>query len=151
MSSNFIMDFNPKINENVDIFIYSHVPFVPVVENPVYKILTNSHAPTEEFNRYPFDVTTSGGTLCCRNLPVFRDYTGDNISEQNYFYIENTGTYWIWKNVRNVKYKGQCQYRRRLSGITETTDFDEIAEKCIFTSYKVNSLLSVGGEAKKKK
>lgn len=34
---------------------------------------------------------------------------------------------------------------------SDVPDFNEIAEKCVFTSYKVNSLLSVGGEAKKKK
>lgn len=53
-----------------------------------------------------------------------KDNTGDNISKWNQFYTEDTGIYWIWKNV-HCKYKGQMQYRRRLSGI-EGLDFDEV-------------------------
>ena len=58
-----------------------------------------------------------------------KDNTGDNISEKNYFYIENTGIYWIWKNVSGAKYKGQMQYRRRLEGIDENFDFDKIFDE----------------------
>ena len=126
MSSNFIMDFNPKINENVDIFIYSHVPFVPVVENPVYKILTNSHAPTEEFNRYPYDITTSGGTLYCRNLPVFRDYTGDNISDKNLMFNEYAGFYWILHNWELKDYIGMFHYRRYYNFLDEVPNIEKI-------------------------
>ena len=55
-----------------------------------------------------------------------KDNTGDNISSQNYFFVENTGTYWIWKNVHGAKYKGQMQYRRPLEGIDENFDFDGV-------------------------
>ena len=58
------------------------------------------------------------------NVCKLKDNTGDNISSQNYFYVENTGTYWIWKNVHGVKYKGQMQYRRPLDGINENFDFE---------------------------
>ena len=58
-----------------------------------------------------------------------KDNTGDNISEKNYFYIENTGIYWIWKNIKDAKYKGQMQYRRRLDGIDENFDFDKIFDE----------------------
>lgn len=68
----------------------------------------------------PLQVGASNGTNVCRT----KDNTGDNISDKNYFYIENTGTYWIWKNVHS-KIKGQMQYRRPLSGITEEFDFEK--------------------------
>lgn len=54
------------------------------------------------------------------------DNVGDNISGANYFYVENTGTYWAWKNVKDAKYKGQMQYRRPLEGVNENMDFDEV-------------------------
>ena len=54
-----------------------------------------------------------------------RDDTGDNISELNEFYTEDTGLYWIWKNVNDCKYKGQFQYRRRLLFPEYVVDFDE--------------------------
>lgn len=71
----------------------------------------------------PLQVGAANGTDVCRT----KDNTGDNISEKNYFYIENTGTYWIWKNV-NAKIKGQMQYRRPLSGVTEDFDFEKAFE-----------------------
>ena len=63
----------------------------------------------------PLQVGAANGTDVCRT----KDNTGDNISDKNYLYIENTGTYWIWKNVHGAKIKGQMQYRRPFSGITE--------------------------------
>lgn len=70
----------------------------------------------------PLQVGAANGTDVCRT----KDNTGDNISDKNYLYIENTGTYWIWKNVKGAKIKGQMQYRRPLSGISENTDFEEV-------------------------
>ena len=55
-----------------------------------------------------------------------KDNTGDNISHLNQYYVENTGLYWIWKNVKDAKYKGQTQYRRRFIEIDENTDFEKI-------------------------
>lgn len=52
-----------------------------------------------------------------------KDNTGKNISKWNQFYTEDTGIYWIWKNV-HCKYKGQMQYRRRLEGL-ENLDFEQ--------------------------
>lgn len=57
-----------------------------------------------------------------------KDNVGVNISFQNDFYSETTGTYWIWKNAPETKYIGQCQYRRRLQ-FQENEDFDKIFEK----------------------
>lgn len=62
------------------------------------------------------------------NVCDLKDNVGDNISSTNFFYVENTGTYWIWKNVHGAKYKGQMQYRRWLKGIDGKTDFDKIFE-----------------------
>ena len=76
----------------------------------------------------PLQVGAANG----KNVCDVKDNSGDNISSSNYFYIENTGTYWIWKNVKDAKYKGQMQYRRPLSGVTEEMNFEEV-----FTKYDV--------------
>lgn len=73
----------------------------------------------------PLQVGAANGTEVC----ALKDNIGDNISDKNYLYIENTGTYWIWKNVKGCKYKGQMQYRRPLSGVTEEMDFDKIFDE----------------------
>ena len=69
----------------------------------------------------PLQVGAANGTDVCE----LKDNVGDNISDKNYFYIENTGTYWIWKNVQ-AKYKGQMQYRRPLQGVDGKMNFDDI-------------------------
>lgn len=61
-----------------------------------------------------------------KDVCPLKDNTGENISVGNFFYVENTGTFWIWKNVKDAKYKGQTQYRRRLKGVDETMDYDKI-------------------------
>ena len=76
----------------------------------------------------PLQVGADNGTDVC----ALKDNVGENISKENYFYIENTGTYWIWKNVKDAKYKGQMQYRRPLSGVTPEMNFEEV-----FTKYDV--------------
>lgn len=53
----------------------------------------------------------------------------DNISEWNDIYAEQTGPYYIWKHCHPTKYKGQCQFRRRLK-FSEDTDFDKLFEEC---------------------
>ena len=73
----------------------------------------------------PLQVGATNGTNVCE----LKDNVGDNISSGNYFYIENTGTYWIWKNVKDAKYKGQMQYRRPLSGVTGEMNFEEVFSK----------------------
>jgi len=40
------------------------------------------------------------------------DTSGVSISIKNRHYSELTGWYWIWKNVRNLKYVGLTHYRR---------------------------------------
>ena len=41
------------------------------------------------------------------------DDSGDNISDQNCYYSELTGMYWVWKNS-HTKVVGTCHYRRYL-------------------------------------
>ena len=67
-----------------------------------------------------------GAAVNDKDVCRLKDNTGDNISNLNPYYVENTGLYWIWKNVKDAKYKGQTQYRRRFSEIDENTDFDKI-------------------------
>ena len=81
-------------------------------------------------NKYvtPLQVGAANGTDVCE----LKDTEGESISASNFFYIENTGTFWIWKNVKDAKYKGQMQYRRPLIGIDDNTDFEKI-----FSEYDV--------------
>lgn len=61
-----------------------------------------------------------------KDVCALKDNTGENISQGNFFFVENTGTFWIWKNIKDARYKGQTQYRRRLIGVDEKTNYDEI-------------------------
>ena len=70
-----------------------------------------------------------GAAINNENVCDLKDNTGENISSANFFFIENTGTFWIWKNIHGCKYKGQMQYRRPLSGVNETMDFEEVFKK----------------------
>ena len=64
----------------------------------------------------------------------FRDDMGDNISIWNPLFLENTGTYWIWKHHTDAKYTAQCQYRRRLN-FQDPQDIDNImANKKVITT-----------------
>lgn len=88
----------------------------------------------------PLQVGAANGTEVCE----LKDNKGANISALNFFYTENTGTYWIWQNAHNCKYKGQMQYRRPLSGVNETMNFDEVFSKydvitCVPFNHPANS------------
>lgn len=99
------------MNDNVDIFIYSHIPFQPIVTDPVYKVLTNNHADDSEFKT---------------NLPIYRDYTGDNISDKNLLFNEYSGFYWLYKNWDIKDYIGMIHYRRYYKFLDDVPDFNEI-------------------------
>ena len=55
----------------------------------------------------------------------------DNISNMNWMFFENTGSYYIAKHINNKKYIGQCSYRRRLI-FDENFSFDTI-----FSNYDI--------------
>lgn len=58
----------------------------------------------------PLQVGKEGKT----DLGYLGDNTGENISNQNCYYSELTGFYWIWKNEHSCEYVGTCHYRRYL-------------------------------------
>ena len=45
------------------------------------------------------------------------DDTGDNISQENEYYGELTGLYWVWKNVKieDTDIIGFCHYNKALN------------------------------------
>ena len=92
------------------IFVMTHKKFVPP-EDPVY---------------IPLHV----GRKTAADLGYQGDDTGDSISDQNPYFSELTGMYWIWKNWREDGYVGMCHYRRYLMGgegkILTDVDFQQI-------------------------
>lgn len=111
------------MNENVDIFVYSHKPFTPLVKDPVYKILTNCHASGEQFHT---------------SLPIYRDYIGENISDKNLMYNEYSGFYWLWKNWKLKDYIGMVHYRRYFSFLDDVPDINQIfSEKRIILNSRL--------------
>lgn len=102
------------MNKNVDIFIYSHIPFIPLVKNPIYKILTNCHADDKEF---------------CTTLPIYRDYVGENISDKNLIFNEYAGFYWLLNNWDLKQYTGMIHYRRYFDFMDDVPDINKIFKK----------------------
>jgi hypothetical protein len=105
------------------IYVMTHKMFAPP-EDPLYLPIHVGRRPwMREQGR-----TQSAGKY---TLLRFRgDDTGDNISDQNCFFSELTGMYWVWKNV-NSDVVGICHYRRYL------LDHDG----CLFTGASIASAL----------
>lgn len=55
-----------------------------------------------------------GRSVCPVKLDCLGDDTGDNISNKNKYYSEQTGVYWVWKNLKedHPDYIGFCHYRK---------------------------------------
>ena len=102
------------MNKNVDIFIYSHKQFTPLVTNPIYKLLVNCTVEDSQFNT---------------KLPIYRDYVGDNISKQNLIFNEYSGFYWLWKNWQLKDYIGQIHYRRYFNFMDNVPDINKLFNK----------------------
>ncbi|MDE7272484.1 MAG: DUF4422 domain-containing protein [Lachnospiraceae bacterium] len=65
--------------------------------------------------RAPRDWVTplqAGAALAKERVLEVTDADGDNISEQNTYYNEMTGLYWVWKNT-DWDVTGICHYRRQ--------------------------------------
>lgn len=101
-------------NKNVDIFVYGVGAFTPLVHNPVYKILV--HNDDEESKFYT-------------ELPIYRDYEGENISDKNLMYNEYTGLYWVWKNWDLKDYIGCNHYRRYYDCLDNLPNINEVFKK----------------------
>ena len=101
-------------NSDIDIFIYSHIPFRPLPTSSVFKVLTNCHDRDKLFDT---------------KLKIYRDYTGDNISDKNLMFNEYSGFYWIWKNYPLKKYVGMNHYRRIYTNYQRLPDIDQIFKK----------------------
>lgn len=100
-------------NNDVDIFIYSHKAFQPIVTDHVFKVLTCAKNEAKEFNT---------------DLEIFRDYTLNNISDKNLMYNEYCGFYWLWKNYPLKKYVGLNHYRRYYNCCNNLPDINAILE-----------------------
>lgn len=89
---------------NLDIFVCSHKQFKSPFTNVIYKTLS------------------LGNNTELYGDNIYRDDSGDNISDMNGFYSELTGIYWIWKNYNIKDYVGICHYRRYFDFMYETPD-----------------------------
>lgn len=69
------------------------------------------------------------------------DDSGDNISDQNCYFSELTGLYWVWKNVRDVEYVGTCHYRRYLLKHARK-EAGAFAHGGVFTAQEIISVLA---------
>lgn len=97
---------------SIEIYTITHKPFTPPAD-PMY---------------IPLHV----GRANSADLGYLGDDTGDSISEENPFFCELTGMYWIWKNNCRADYIGICHYRRYLIS----------KQGMIFTQAELNQILS---------
>lgn len=82
----------------------------------------------------PVYVPLQVGRACAEDLGYVGDHTGESISEQNCYFGELTGVYWVWKNFRTDGYVGICHYRRYFcteeGRILTGKDYEEILQTC---------------------
>ncbi len=100
-------------------------------EMDIVKIFVATHKPGSFFSNEvytPIHVGRAISKYKKEMAHIMGDDTGDNISEKNSSFNEMTAHYWIWKNVKDVKYVGLCHYRR-LFGIDITPATIEVIMK----------------------
>lgn len=75
-------------------------------------------------------------------LGYLGDDTGENISEQNPYYGELTGLYWIWKNETEADVIGVCHYRRYFlttdGNLMTQKDYENELENCDILVSEIN-------------
>lgn len=76
----------------------------------IYTMTHKPFTPPQDALYQPLQV----GSALHENLGYLSDNEGDNISEQNPYYSELTGHYWVWKNDKHSDYVGCAHYRRYL-------------------------------------
>lgn len=92
---------------NLDIFVCAHKSVNLHVKNESYKLLS------------------VGNNSELHGDNIYRDDSGDNISNLNGFYCELTGLYWLWKNYQLKDWVGICHYRRFFDFIENVPNMDE--------------------------
>lgn len=72
------------------------------------------------------------------------DNEGENISEWNRLFCENTGTYWIWKHLDYSKeFTGQVQYRRRFDIRSYSDLLSKMDNHKVITEQHLNFLITL--------
>ncbi|ADQ14087.1 DUF4422 domain-containing protein [Halanaerobium hydrogeniformans] len=82
--------------------------------NKKVKIINVFHKKYYQFDNDLYFKIQAGSALSKENLAMYKDNSGDNISNKNPYYSELTAQYWFWKNYNysNLDYIGLCHYRR---------------------------------------
>lgn len=106
------MDNNKVNNDNIDIFICTHINYNIPVTNDAYRLISCGGNPIEG---------------------AIMDNTGDNISRLNGFYCELTGIYWVWKNWNLKDYVGFCHYRRYFDFMDNIPSINDVDADIIIT------------------
>ena len=129
-------------NERARIYVMTHKEFI-VPDDPMY---VSAHVGRKPWLDAQEKAVDSGRRDGCQALLTYTgDDSGDNISDQNCYYSELTGLYWVWKNVRDIEYVGTCHYRRYLlhqgspfteQGIVDVlSNYDVITTKTLQLNY----------------
>ena len=92
------------------IFVVYYKP-APLIKSEIFEPIQGGRAIANAPSR---DGNFTKEQIDWLNNNLIGDDTGDNISELNRYFAENTALYWIWKNT-NTPYVGMFQYRRLLS------------------------------------
>lgn len=92
------------------IFVVYYKP-APLIKSEIFEPIQGGKAIANTPSRQG---TFSQEEIDWLNKNMIGDNTGDNISELNRYFAENSALYWIWKNT-NTPYVGMFQYRRLLS------------------------------------
>lgn len=136
----------------VKIYVMTHKAFLAPTD-PMYVPVHVGRAPWRRehgVSDIQTDGTDSGEDAAL--LSYTGDDGGDSISEQNCYFSELTGLYWVWKNVRDIDYVGTCHYRRYLlnhagetgqvtSAETPDAERSSCAHGLMFTAAEIRSVL----------